>query len=138
MSNSGKEHIMKRSVLILTLLTLVLAGVSRTVSSQTEGRVALKGLDPVLLVKGKELKGDEKLFVVKGGFRYFFSTADNKAAFEKEPKVYQIQLDGTSPVVPGAEGDPELFLVHKERIYIFATPGCVESFKANPGTFVSN
>jgi YHS domain-containing protein len=121
-------------------MSVVVVGIAgHAVAAQNaEGRVALKGLDPVLLVKGKEEKGSDKFSVTKGGFRYFFSTAENKAAFEKEPKVYQIQLDGTCPVVPGAEGDPELFVVHKERIYIFATPGCVDSFKANPGTFVAN
>jgi YHS domain-containing protein len=104
----------------------------------TEVPLALKGLDPVMLVAGKEVKGDSTLSVTRGLFRYFFSSAENKAKFEKQPKEYEIQLGGTCPVVPGAEGDPELFAVYKDRIYIFATPGCLDSFKATPEQFVGS
>jgi YHS domain-containing protein len=118
-------------------LVLVLAGLSvLTVVRAEEPRLALTGLDPVMLVKGKEVKGDQKLAVVRKGFKYLFSAAETKATFEKDPKLYEIQLDGECPVVPGAEGNPDLFVVHKQRIYIFATPSCVEQFKADPEKFV--
>jgi YHS domain-containing protein len=104
--------------------------------AQKDGILSLKGFDPVLLAKGKEVKGDEALSITRAGFRYLFSSAENKALFEKEPKVYETQMGGTCPVVPGAEGNPDLYVVHKERIYIFATDGCVESFKANPDNFL--
>jgi YHS domain-containing protein len=107
-------------------------------SPQGEGIIALRGLDPVMLVKGKEVKGDAKLAVVKGGFRYLFASEENKSLFEKEPKKYEIQLAGTCPVVPGADGDPNLFLVHKGKIYIFASDHCVERFKENPDSFINN
>ena len=130
---------MKKS--LLTIALLLMAGMASLASQPqtaqtTEGILSLKGFDPVLLAKGKEVKGDENLSINRGGFRYLFSSAENKALFEKEPKVYEIQMGGTCPVVPGAEGDPNLYVVHKERIYIFATPGCVDSFKANPDQFL--
>ena len=91
-----------------------------------------------MLTKGKEVKGDEKFAVSRAGFRYLFASAENKEAFEKAPKLYEIQMGGSCPVVPGAEGDPDRFYVYKERIYIFASDQCVESFKANPEEFVKN
>jgi len=47
-------------------------------------------------------------------------------------------LGGTCAVVPTADGDPELFVVYKERIYIFASTHCVGEFKANPENYVKN
>ena len=132
---------MKKSLFALALL--ILAGVlslaaQPSVIQKSEAVLSLKGLDPVMLAKGKEVKGDEKIAITRGGFRYLFSSAENKALFEKEPKIYEIQMGGSCPVVPGAEGDPDRFVVYKERIYIFASDQCVESFKANPEGFVKN
>ena len=132
---------MKKSLLAVALL-VVSGGLSvaaqPSVIQKSEAVLSLKGLDPVMLAKGKEVKGDEKLAVSRSGFRYLFSSAANKAIFEKEPKLYEIQMGGSCPVVPGAEGDPDRFVVYKERIYIFASDQCVESFKANPEGFVKN
>jgi YHS domain-containing protein len=100
--------------------------------------VALRGLDPVMLVKGEEVKGDAKLAVSKGGFQYLFASEENKSLFEKDPKRYEIQLAGTCPVVPEANGHPDRFLVHKGKIYIFASDHCVERFKENPDSFINN
>ena len=55
-----------------------------SVIQKSEAVVPLKGLDPVMPAKGKEVKGDDKLAVTRAGFRYLFSSAENKALFEKE------------------------------------------------------
>jgi YHS domain-containing protein len=132
---------MKKSLFALAMLILVgmvSQAAQPSVIQKADAVVSLKGLDPVMLAKGKEVKGDEKIAVTRSGFRYLFSSAENKAVFEKEPKLYEIQMGGSCPVVPGAEGNPDLFVVYKERIYIFATDGCVDSFKANPEEFIKN
>ena len=132
---------MKKSLFATAMLIMVgvmCLAAQPGVVQKSEAVVPLKGLDPVMLAKGKEVKGDASLAVTRGGFRYLFSTAANKALFEKEPKLYEIQMGGSCPVVPGAEGDPDRFVVYKERIYIFASDGCVDSFKANPEEFVKN
>ena len=133
--------LMKKSIFAAALLLLAgaMAAAARTPAPQKpQDLLALKGLDPVALVSGKEVKGDEKLSINRGGFRYLFSSSDSKALFEKEPKKYEIQNGGMCAVVPGAEGNPELFVVYKERIYIFASDHCVEQFKSNPSEYVSN
>ena len=129
---------MKKHAFALSLVLLATAIGIAAKPQKAEDALALKGLDPVVLINGKEVKGDEKVSVSRGGFKYLFSSAENKALFEKEPKKYEIQLDGTCAVVPGADGDPELFVVYKERIYIFASPHCVEQFKAKPEEYVKN
>jgi YHS domain-containing protein len=38
--------------------------------------------------------------------------------------------------VPGAPNDPDLWAVHDGKIYLFATPGCVAQFEADPESFL--
>jgi YHS domain-containing protein len=121
----------------LTLSLSSIAAAQAKSQSKTEALLALKGLDPVQLVEGKEAKGEENLSVSYKGFKYLFANADDKAQFEKEPKRFEIQLSGECPVVPGAEGNPEIFAVYKEHIYIFASNNCLTSFKEDPKKFVN-
>lgn len=130
-------------------LMLVCAGAAGLVSSAldfnaaasqqraAEAVVPLEGLDPVLLVQGKETQGDEKFAVTRGRFRYLFAGAETKSAFEKEPERYEIQLSGTcARMGPGTQGDPDLYWVYKGRIYLFGSPACVAAFKAAPDSFL--
>jgi putative intracellular protease/amidase/YHS domain-containing protein len=94
--------------------------------------VALKGLDPVLLVAGKEEKGKEEFAATSDGFRYRFVSAANKAAFEKDPQRYGIQFHGQCAMMKEARAVPDLFTVHKGRIYAFGSEGCLESFRESP------
>lgn len=104
-----------------------------------ESVVPLEGLDPVLLSRGQEKQGDEQFAVRRGPFRYLFASAETKAAFEREPSVYEIQLDGScARMGPNVRGNPDLFLVHKGRIYIFGSPDCVTAFKAKPESYLDS
>ncbi|HEV7894088.1 MAG TPA: hypothetical protein VGP08_25960 [Pyrinomonadaceae bacterium] len=99
--------------------------------------IPLEGLDPVLLAGGKEAQGDEQFSVTRGRFRYLFAGADTKAAFEKEPGRYEIQLGGScARMGPTVRGNPDLFLIHEGRIYIFGSQECVTTFKAKPENFL--
>jgi len=122
---------------LLALAAAVCFSSNAFAQTKPESLLAIKGFDPVLLSQGKEQKGDEKILVDHKGFKYLFASAENKAKFEKEPKRYGIQMEGECPVVPGAEGNPEIFTVYNERIYIFATENCLTSFKADPKKYVN-
>lgn len=98
--------------------------------------VALKGLDPVSLTKGKETPGDKAHTLTHKGHRYHFASADNRKEFEREPTRYAIQLDGHCGAMPGVKGDPNLFAVVGGRIYVFGTTACRTAFTANPDTFL--
>jgi YHS domain-containing protein len=106
---------------------------------RAEAVVPLEGLDPVLLTRGQEKQGDEQFSVRRGRFRYLFAGAETKAAFEREPELYEVQLGGScARMGPDVQGDPDLFLVHKGRIYIFGSPACVKAFKARPESFLDS
>lgn len=102
-----------------------------------EATIPLGGADPVLLVAGREEQGDEKFSVTRGRFRYLFASAENKTAFERDPARYEIQLGGTcARMGPAVQGNPDLFHVHRGRIYIFGSVECVKAFKAAPENYL--
>ena len=103
--------------------------------AQPENRVALAGLDPAMLVEGREEMGKPEIVEDHNGFRYQFTSEPNRARFARNPDRYSMQNE-TCPVVPGATIDPDLFLVHEGRIYTFATDNCREEFKASPDAFL--
>jgi YHS domain-containing protein len=108
-------------------------------SQADEAVVPLEGLDPVLLARGQEKQGDEQFSVRRGRFRYLFASAETKAAFEREPSLYEIQLDGScARMGPNVRGNPDLYLVHKGRIYLFGSPDCVAAFKAKPESYLDS
>ena len=139
---------MKRVSFVIALLIVAgLAGYGSSLKAEgkvfsqeqmkkTEAVVPLQGLDPVVLVQDKEVMGKAEFSVTRGQFKYWFANAENRARFEKDPARYEIQMEGHCPVVPDATGNPDLYMVYKGRIYIFATDGCVEEFKAGPENFV--
>ena len=94
--------------------------------------LVLKGLDPVLLVEGKERPGREDLSSDFEGFRYRFANARNQKAFLADPQRFGVQLGGACPVRPDLDGKPEIFLVHQGRIYLFFTEHCRQQFEEDP------
>lgn len=103
----------------------------------SETLIPLEGLDPVMLAQGKEVQGDMKFKVTRGKFQYIFANAENKAAFEKDPKRYEIQLDGhCARMGAPTNGNPDLYAVHNERIYIFGSEECQIAFKTAPEKYL--
>src|SRR5262245_29041011 len=121
----------------LLLLSGVLAG--KTYAQQRAPRDAIEGLDPVLLAQGKETQGEMNITVTRGQFRYMFANAANKAAFEQDPARYEIQLNGACARM-GAPvgGNPDLYTVHKGRIYIFGSDNCKKLFVAAPEKYLDS
>ena len=126
----------------LLVMIVLLGCCTATASAQTsapnpETVIPLEGLDPVMLLQGKEVQGDMKYTVTRGRFQYLFASAENKATFEKEPSRYEIQLDGSCARmgVP-TTGNPDLYLVHNGRIYIFGSEECQTLFKAAPEKYL--
>jgi YHS domain-containing protein len=119
-----------------SLLVLLLLLTFSAVSAQ-EPVIPLEGLDPVMLVQGKEVQGDMKYKVTRGRFQYLFANAENKAIFEKEPSRYEIQLDGSCARMGApTSGNPDLYFVHNGRIYIFGSEECQTLFKAAPEKYL--
>jgi len=119
------------------IVVLVLLGCSTFIARAQEAVIPLEGLDPVMLVQGKEVQGDMKYKVTRGRFQYLFANAENKATFEKEPSRYEIQLDGSCARMGApTTGNPDLYFVHNGRIYIFGSEECQTLFKAAPEKYL--
>jgi YHS domain-containing protein len=132
----GKMYVSKvLFVCALLLLSGVLA--SQASAQQKPPLDALEGLDPVMLVQGKEVQGELSITVTRGQFRYFFANTANKTSFEQDPTRYEIQGNGEcarmgAPVY----GNADLFTVHQGRIYIFGSGECKKRFDAAPGKYL--
>ncbi|MFN7930825.1 MAG: hypothetical protein U0Y68_23450 [Blastocatellia bacterium] len=124
---------MCKQFLCSVLLTLAMAA---TVGAQ-QIEDAIEGLDPVLLVQGKEAQGELKITVTRGRFRYLFANEANKAAFEKDPARYEIQQDGACARMGApVRGIADLYAVHNGRIYIFGSEQCKALFVAAPEKYL--
>ncbi len=133
-----KEDMKSKKAFVILLTVALLGWQAHSAASQSQQATpVLEGLDPVMLVKGKEVQGELNISVTRGQFQYLFANAENKAAFEKEPARYEIQLGGAcarmgSPVT----GNPDLYAIHKERIYIFGSAACKNLFQAAPEKYI--
>ena len=124
-------------VIIVLLACVTATGRAQVSSSTPKSVIPLEGLDPVMLSQGKEVQGDMKYKVTRGRFQYLFANAENKAMFEKEPSRYEIQLDGSCARMGApTAGNPDLYTVHKGRIYIFGSEECQTLFKAAPEKYL--
>jgi YHS domain-containing protein len=99
--------------------------------------VAVGGLDPVLLVEGREERGKPEIVAEHAGYRYFFVSEPDRVQFVADPARFAIQ-NRTCLVVPGAAIDPSLYAVHERRLYAFATPDCISQFKADPKRYLKD
>ena len=119
--------------LLATLLTAM-----PIAQSMPEAADALDGLDPVMLIAGKEVPGKSALTVRRGGFIYLFSTAETKATFEGDPGKYEIQLGGLcARMGKTAGGNPSDFLVHDGKIYVFGSDACHKKVAAEPAKYLA-
>src|SRR5215203_4567955 len=125
-------------LVIIVVLGCFIANTRAQVSSATpEAVIPLEGLDPVVLSQGKEVQGDMKYNVTRGRFQYIFANAQNKATFEKDPSLYEIQLNGhCARMGAPTTGNADLYAVHKERIYIFGSEECQTLFKGAPEKYL--
>lgn len=132
------------ALLLAALFAVTVAGHVRLSGQQpgtalpkaTASVLALKGLDPVALVGGKEVAGDKTITLERGGFRYLFTSDENRKQFERDPSRYEVQLKGDCAAMPGVKGNPELFAVVKGRIYLFGSTDCRTAFPAEPEKFL--
>src|SRR5205085_2228437 len=132
-----RKTLMSKSLFVYALLMLSIIFVSRTYAQRQPPFDALEGLDPVMLVQGKEVQGELNITVTRGQFRYMFANAANKATFEQDPTRYEIQLGGACARMGApVRGTPDLYTVYQGRIYIFGSGECKKKFEAAPENYL--
>ncbi|SIO59534.1 DJ-1/PfpI family protein [Singulisphaera sp. GP187] len=128
---------MQRIIALAFALTTVSVLPSLRANDDVEkspAEVVLKGLDPVLLLEGKERTGVEDFATTRGRFRYLFTDAEHKARFDASPDRFSVQGE-TCTMMPKVPASPDLYLVHDGKIFLFGSPRCVASFKADPAAY---
>ncbi len=119
------------------LIVVALLSLGQSPAPPPAALEALDGIDPVLLVGGKEVMGKAELKVVRGRFEYWFASPETRAQFETQPENYEIQLGGLCARMGGTvRGNPSDFIVHDGRIYIFGSDACHKTFVAAPAKYL--
>ncbi len=127
-----------KQLILLALTTALTVPAYAQASQAPQPLDALDGVDTVILLQqGKETFGKSEHEVIRGRFRYLFTSPETKAAFEKDPARYEIQLGGMcARMGRGVRGNPSDYLVHDGRIYIFGSDDCRERFKEAPDKYL--
>lgn len=95
--------------------------------------LAVHGSDPVaLLSSGKSVEGTSEFSATFDGASYYFASAENQKTFEANPAQYVPQHGGFCSfgvsVGKKFDGDPDQFLVHEGKLFLFLNSGTREAF----------
>jgi len=88
-------------------------------------QIAISGFDPVAyFTQSKAIEGKSELAVAYQGVIYYFSTAENKELFKKNPSQYEPQYGGWCAFAMGDYGkkveiDPNTFKILDGKLYLF-------------------
>lgn len=120
-----------------TVVPLMLVFASFSVAQPEVVTELYDGLDPVELLAGREVPGDDALAINHGSYRFLFANAANRTTFERDPARYEPAVGGVcARMGPNTAGSPALFAVHDGRIYLFGTPYCQKLFAATPSRYI--
>ncbi|MEW6641834.1 MAG: YHS domain-containing (seleno)protein [Pseudomonadota bacterium] len=136
-----------RIAAVIGLFLLALSGV-RALAATTERLVvdphtglALGGVDPVAyFTDGQMLKGSPEFELTAQGAVWRFCNEDNRTFFAAAPQIYAPQFGGYDPVDVArgvaVAGQPRLWLIHGQRLYLFSREDNRDAFAAAPDTVV--
>ncbi len=132
------HHSLRWQRLCLVFVTTLFGPVTPGQEPETGVRPALRGLDPVALCRGEEQAGQATLQLTHGAYTYRFATAASQATFRADPERYAIQWGGACARMGplSGVGDDDRWLVHEQRIYIFASNACRDGFAKRAAQFL--
>ena len=133
-----------------TLLALALPGLVAATQASTTERVvvdrhtglAIYGIDPVAyFTERKPTAGRENFELRHAGAVWRFENEGNKAAFAADPDVYMPRFGGYDAVGVSrgvaTPGNPALWVVSDQRLYLFYTAEARTVFLANPADVIA-
>ena len=123
---------MKAKIVLLMMMNLVAfslfaqdAANTRKKHFNLENGIAIQGFDPVAYFKqNKSVKGSKEFSLYHEGVTYYFSNAENKDDFKKNPAKYEPQYGGWCAYAMGKDGskvevDPATFKIIDDKLFLF-------------------
>lgn len=100
--------------------------------------IVLRGLDPVELVAGREVAGQDNLSSKHLRYEYRFANAANKAKFDAEPLAFAVQNGGACGRMGELSGRGAVtrWTVVNGKIFLFASESCRDTFLKTKDKFV--
>ncbi len=104
--------------------------------------LAIGGYDPVaFFTDGRPIAGNPDFELRYGGAVWRFRNVGNRAAFAERPDVYMPQFGGYDPVGVArgvaVAGNPGLWLIDGERLFLFYDRARLEKFSADPARVIA-
>src|SRR5262245_24194062 len=127
--------------MLASALPIVAATTEQIITDRNSG-LAIHGFDPVgYFTEGAPTLGKGEFEYRHAGVVWRFRNAGNLAAFAADPDVYMPRYGGYDPVGISrglaAAGDPRIFLIAGERLYLFHTPENKAAFSVDRERFVT-
>jgi hypothetical protein len=116
------------------------ATTERVVVNRYSG-LAIEGFDPVAYFTDQlATQGLPDFEAAESGAVWRFRNEGNRASFVSHPEVYGPQFGGYDPVDVGRgvtyAGNPRIWLVVNQRLYLFGREDSRNAFAANPSRFL--
>jgi hypothetical protein len=123
-------------------ISAIQAATTEQVVTDRNSGLALNGFDPVAyFIDGAALPGKDEFEHAFAGAVWRFRNEGNRGAFMIDPHVYMPGYGGYDPVgiVRGVAvpGDPRLWFMTGERLYLFYTPQARDAFAADADALVA-
>jgi hypothetical protein len=103
--------------------------------------LAISGFDPVAyFTDGQPLMGRPGFELNEAGAVWRFRNEGNRAVFSADPEIYSPQFGGYDPVDVARgvvfAGNPQLWLIVGQRLYLFGREKSRDAFAASPQRFL--
>lgn len=146
MTTLRRQRLSARAVLVLLLIATAPAilpwrsghaATTEQIVTDPNTGLAIYGYDPVAyFANGTPTRGQDNLEVSLAGVAWRFQNEGNRDAFLKDPQVYMPQYGGYDPVAVvqnvARAGHPDVWLIHKDRLFLFFSEDARTQFKADP------
>jgi YHS domain-containing protein len=118
------------------------AGTTERVVSDRFTGLAIAGFDPVAyFTDARPLPGDAAYELSEQGVVWRFRNESNRASFAAHPEIYGPQFGGYDPVDVARgvayPGNPQLWLVVDQRLYLFGREESRDAFAAAPAAVLA-
>ena len=119
------------------------AGITQRIVVDWRTGLAISGYDPVaFFTDGKPMTGSADVEYNYGGAVWRFLNVGNRDAFASHPDIYMPQFGGYDPVDVArgvaVAGNPDLWTIAGERLYLFYDGAKRQEFIADPARFIAS